>query len=275
MLVVLCLVLTFFSAFAIWLRALVLNTDSYVRAVGPVLENQQLRDTLADEIVGQLYQHVDVTELLRESLPSRAADFAPTIAASIRDTSTLLASKALATEAVQKAWREANRLAHEQIVSILRGGGNLVSTKNGEVSIETGALTAQVRKALNDNDIHVFDDVKTSQLNDRFVLFRSTDLQHLQTATSILDNLGLWLPLLAFAQARRRSRARSIGAARSRSSPSASRRRWSSSSFWSLSAAPSISARSATASPIRSRPHRSTPSSLRCASTPASRSSRP
>ena len=199
MLVVTTIVLTFFSAFAMWLRALVLNTDSYVRAVGPVLENQQLRDALADQIIGQLYEHVDVAELLRESLPDKAASFAPTIAAGIRDTSTALTSKALATEPVQKAWREANRLAHQQIVKILKGQGKLVSTKNGEVSIETGPLTAQVLTALDENGIHVFDDVNTGQLKDRFVLFKSTDLQHLQLATTILDRLGFWLPVLAFA----------------------------------------------------------------------------
>jgi hypothetical protein len=198
-LVVTTIVLTFFSAFAMWLRSLVLNTDAYVRAVGPVLENQQLRDALADEIVGQLYQHVDVAELLRESLPDKAASFAPTIAAGIRDTSTALASKALATQPVQKAWREANRLAHQQIVKILKGKGRLISTKNGEVSIETGPLTAQVRTALDENGIHIFDDVNTLELRDRFVLFKSTDLQHLQLATTILDKLGFWLPVLAFA----------------------------------------------------------------------------
>jgi hypothetical protein len=193
------IVLTFFSAFAIWLRSLVLNTDAYVRAVGPVLENQQLRDALADEIVAQLYQQVDVAKLLRESLPSRAAEFAPTIAAGIRDTSTALASKALGTAPVERAWRDVNRIAHQQIVKILEGKGKLVSTKNGEVSIDTGPLTAEVRTALDTAGIHVFDDVNTGQLKDRFVLFKSTDLQHLQLATSILNRLGFWLPILAFA----------------------------------------------------------------------------
>ena len=50
------------------MRALVLNTDSYVRAVGPVLDRPEVRDALAETIVGALYTHVDVTARLREAL---------------------------------------------------------------------------------------------------------------------------------------------------------------------------------------------------------------
>ena len=93
--------LTLVSAVALWLRALVLNTDSYVRAIGPVLDHPQVRDALAETIVDALYSHVDVTSRLRDALPESAAEFAPTLAASIRSTSVQLASAALATPAVR------------------------------------------------------------------------------------------------------------------------------------------------------------------------------
>jgi len=213
-LIVLTCLLTLVSSLALWLRALVLNTDSYVRAVGPVLDHPAVRDALADTIVDELYSHVDVTARLRDALPKAAADFAPTLAASIRTTSVQVASAALATSEVRRAWRAANRIAHDQVVRVLEGKGQVVTTANGEVAIDTGALAADVRRALDRNGITLFDSVPTTALDRRFVLFRSTDLVHAQQATRLLDDVATWLPIAtvavgagAIASAMRRRRA--------------------------------------------------------------------
>lgn len=198
-LVVLTCVLTLVSAIALWLRALVLNTDSYVRAIGPVLDHPAVRDALAETIVDELYGHVDVTARLREALPKAAPEFAPTLAASIRTTSVQVASAALATSEVRQAWRAANRVAHDQVVRVLEGKGQIVTTTNGEVAIETGPLAADVRHALDDNGIHLFDSVPASALDRRFVLFQSTDLMHAQQATRLLDDVATWLPIATVA----------------------------------------------------------------------------
>jgi hypothetical protein len=181
------------------MRSLVLNTDSYVRAVGPVLDRPEVRDALADTIVGALYRHVDVTARLRDALPKDAAEFAPTLAASIRATSVQVASAALATPVARRAWREANRVAHDQLVHVLEGKGEVVTTANGEVAIDTGALAAAVRQALDNRGIRLFDRVPTDALEQSFVLFRSTDLMHAQQATRVLDDLATWLPLATIA----------------------------------------------------------------------------
>jgi hypothetical protein len=194
--VVLTCVLALVSTLAVWLRALVLDTHAYVKAVGPVLEDKAVRDALAGEIVDELYQQVDVAGLLRDSLPAKAATFAPTIAASIHDTSVTLASNALGTKQVRRVWEQANRLAHDQIVHVLEGKGRILTTRNGEVAIETGPIAGEVRDALDSAGIHVFDSVDVSNIQQRFVLFRSTDLQHAQQATRVLDALATWLPFV-------------------------------------------------------------------------------
>ena len=74
-------VLAFVSVFAVWTRSLVLDTDAYVRAVGPLIAKPALRDELASRIVDELYVHVDVPRLLRDAFPDRADVLAPTIAA--------------------------------------------------------------------------------------------------------------------------------------------------------------------------------------------------
>ena len=181
------------------MRSLVLNTDAYVRAVGPVLDRPEVRDALAETIVSTLYDRVDVTARLRGALPKSAAEFAPTLAASIRATSVQVASAALATSVARRAWREANRVAHDQLVRVLEGKGEVVTTANGEVAIDTGALATAVRQALDSRGIRLFDRVPTDALDQRFVLFRSTDLMHAQQATRVLDDLATWLPVATIA----------------------------------------------------------------------------
>jgi hypothetical protein len=198
-LIVLACVLAFVSVVAVWTRALVLNTDSYVRAVGPLIEKPALRDELAVRVVDELYSHVDVPELLRDALPNRADVLAPTLAQGIRDTAIKLAVAALATPPVRRVWEDANRVAHDQVVHVLEGKGEIVTTDKGEVALELRPLVEKVRAALDHNGVHLFDSVPASALDRRFVLFRSADLARAQRATRLLDVLGRWLPFVTIA----------------------------------------------------------------------------
>ena len=215
-LIVLTGILVFVSVLAVWMRALVLNTDSYVRAVGPLIEKPALRDEVARDVVDALYGRVDVSGLLRDSLPKRAKVLAPTLAQGIHDTAIQLAASALSTNAVRRAWEEANRVAHQQVVHILKGEGKLVTTGKGEVAIDLRPIVAQVRKALDDHGVRIFDQVPVSQVDRRFVLLHSADLARAQRATKLLDALGVWLPVAtlvtaAGAIALSRRRRRTIG----------------------------------------------------------------
>jgi hypothetical protein len=198
-LVVLACVLAFVSFIAVWTRSLVLDTDAYVRAVGPLIEKPALRDELSVRIVEELYSHVNVEKLLRDALPKRADVLAPTLKQGIRDTAIKLASTALATEAVRHVWENANRVAHDQVVDVLEGKGTILTTDEGEVAVELGPLAEKVRDALDANGVHLFDSVPAASLDRRFVLFRSADLARAQDATRLLDALGKWLPFATVA----------------------------------------------------------------------------
>jgi len=198
-LVVLGCVLAFVSFIAVWTRSLVLDTNAYVRAVGPLIEKPALRDELSVRIVDELYSHVDVPRLLRDALPKRGDVLAPTLAQGIHDTSIKLASAALATDAVRRVWENANRIAHDQVVDVLEGKGNILTTADGEVAVELGPLAGKVREALDANGVHLFDSIPAASLERRFVLFRSADLARAQDATRLLDALGKWLPFATVA----------------------------------------------------------------------------
>jgi hypothetical protein len=190
-------ILTFVSVLTVWMRALVLNTDSYVKAVGPLIDNPAVRAEVARDVVDALYEREDVPGILRDALPEKARVIAPTLAQGIHDTAIQLAEAALATDAVRKVWNEANRVAHEQVVHLLKGEGKLVTTDQGEVAIDLRPIVTQVRQALDDHGVQIFDQVPVSQIDRRFVLYRSHDLARAQNATKLLDTLGIWLPVAA------------------------------------------------------------------------------
>jgi hypothetical protein len=215
-LIVLTGILMIASVLAVWMRALVLNTDSYVKAVGPLIDNPAVRDQVANDVVDALYERVDVTGVLRESLPKRARVIAPTLSQGIHDTAVQLAAAALGTEAVRRVWNEANRVAHDQVVRVLKGEGDIVTTDRGEVAIDLRPIVTQVRRALDENGVTLFDDVPVDELDRRFVLFQSDDLARAQDATKLLDSLGTWLPVATLlaglgAVASSRHRRRTIG----------------------------------------------------------------
>ncbi len=195
-LIVLVALLSLASVVAVWMRALVLDTDSYIRAVGPLIEKPALRDEIAQQVVDELYSHVDVAHLLTESLPKNARVLAPTLAQGVHDTAIQLASSALSTSAVRRVWEEANRVAHRQLVHILKGQGTILTTDRGEVAVDLRPIAQEVRDALHKHGVAVFDSVSIPALDQKFVLFRSRDLARAQSATSALDALGIWLPVL-------------------------------------------------------------------------------
>ena len=177
-LVVLTCVLTLVSTLALWLRALVLNTDSYVRAIGPVLDHPAVRDALAETIVAELYSHVDVTAQLRTALPKSGgrvrADARREHPHHRRCRSRRPRSR---PRRCGRCGAQANRVAHDQVVHVLEGKGRVVTTAKGEVAIDTGALAADgAARARRERDPRCSMPSRPSALDRRFVLFRSTDL---------------------------------------------------------------------------------------------------
>src|SRR5262249_30262589 len=86
----------------------------------------------------------------------------------------------------------------------------------GEVAVDLRPIVTQVRQALDDHGVSLFDQVPIDRIDRRFVLFQSDDLARAQSATKLLDALGTWLPVLTLltglgAIACSRHRRRTIG----------------------------------------------------------------
>ena len=69
-LIVLGALFAFLSVFSIWVERQALNTDDWVTTSGKLLDNSTIRSALADYLVNQLYENVNVQKELKEILLS-------------------------------------------------------------------------------------------------------------------------------------------------------------------------------------------------------------
>lgn len=143
-LLVVATVLTFIAIFSFWVNRQAMNTDNWVNTSGKLLENEDIRSQLSTYLVSQLYANVDVEAELLKVLPPQAAALAGPAAGGLRDLALQVAERALATAQVQELWARANRVAHEHLLKIIDGGGSLVSTGEGEVTLQLGAVVGEL-----------------------------------------------------------------------------------------------------------------------------------
>jgi hypothetical protein len=197
-LVVLASVLAFLAIFTSWIDRQLLDTDEWVDTSGRLLEDQAISDAVATYSVDQLYAHVDVTRLIKNRLPQGLDQAAAPAAAGVRQLGTDAAKRAFRSSRVQNLWQDANRVAHTQLVAILKDESEAVSTQNGRVVLDLQpivyqladrlGLKKQVVTAINKGE-------ETGRLKPGFAQLEVADsgqLDTAQTVTGILEGLA-WL----------------------------------------------------------------------------------
>ena len=136
--------LAFLAIFSFWVNRQAMNTDNWVDTSSELLEHEEIQTQLATFLVAQLYANVDVEAELRKALPPEARALAGPAAGGLRQLAQQVAERALTSPQVQAIWEEANRAAHEQFLAVVNGGGSVVSTEEGEVTLQLGTVVEQV-----------------------------------------------------------------------------------------------------------------------------------
>ncbi len=136
----------FWTAFGLglWAKRQALDTDNWVETSDQLLENEQIRSTLAFFIVDQLYDSSAVQARLETVLPPRLQGLAGPAAAGLKEIARRNAPRVLGSAAALNAWEAANRTAHGTLLKIVNNGvqGRTLSldlkSLVGEVAAGTG-----------------------------------------------------------------------------------------------------------------------------------------
>jgi hypothetical protein len=141
-------VLAFVAIFAIWANRQALNTDNWTNTSSKLLEDDEIRAQLSAYLVDQLYANTNVTQQVSSALPPRAAALAGPIAGGLHEVALRVVDDLLQRPRVQQLWENANRQAHKQLLAVLRGGNNNVSTQNGQVTLNLQSLLQQTQQEI-------------------------------------------------------------------------------------------------------------------------------
>jgi Short C-terminal domain len=137
-------VLAFLSVFAIWIERQALNTSDWVSTSDQLIANSTIRTAVANYLVDQLYENVDVEQELKGILPGETKQLAGPISGGLRQVAGDGAEQLLKSSTAQSLWEDANRSAHEQLVAVLEEKGETVSTEGGKVTLNLGSLVTNL-----------------------------------------------------------------------------------------------------------------------------------
>jgi Short C-terminal domain len=135
--------LAFLAIFALWANRQLLDTENWTDTSSELLENDAIRGQTAVFLVDQLYANVDVQGQLEEALPPRAQPLAGPAAGGLKDLAVRGADTLLGRPRPQVLWEEANRRAHDRLMDVIEGGGEVVSTEGGDVTLDLKSLLGQ------------------------------------------------------------------------------------------------------------------------------------
>jgi hypothetical protein len=192
-LVVLASILVIFSIMATWIRAQIIDTEGWTQTSVRLLQNEKVREVVANDLSERILTVVNVRSLATEKLPKEAQALAPVLATAAAQVVPKAIEKALEIPAVQELWGRANHVTHQQVIKILNGGTAALSTQGGVVSINLEVLLDRIGSRLG-----VGSDVGSKLPADRrrLELLRSSNLRLAQDGVKVLRGLSFVLPLL-------------------------------------------------------------------------------
>ncbi|HYI98620.1 MAG TPA: SHOCT domain-containing protein [Thermoleophilaceae bacterium] len=128
---------------ALWANRQLLDTDNWTDTSSELLEDDAIRNQTAVFLVDQLYANVDVEDRLEQALPPRVQPLAGPAAGALRDLAVRGTDALLTRPRAQAVWEQANRRAHARLLNVVEGGGPVVSTEGGDVTLDLKALLGQ------------------------------------------------------------------------------------------------------------------------------------
>lgn len=197
LLVVLATVLAVVSTMTTWVHSQALDTDEWVEVSDRLLAEPEVRDALSVYLADQLFTAVDLQSELEAVLPEALAGLAGPIAGAVRAPATDGIERLVASDRFGTLWEEANRTAHQAVVSVLRGGSiRNISTSDGTVVLDLGAALRTVGQ-----DIGIPESALDKIPPDagQVTIFESDELADIQTGVKVLDFISWFLFIVVVA----------------------------------------------------------------------------
>jgi len=192
LLIVLGLILLAAGNVTFWLRGTVLNTNRWVRAVGPLTQNEVVANAVSVYAVQGLFDLVDIEQAVGELLPAEYGFLGGMITRSVQNLAQDTATSLVQSDQFNTVWVGLNRTAHRAIMGVLRGRGDLLYLREGQLTLDLSDAFKFVTDSFNLGDLEPLQNIQT-----RFVILESRQVAVVQQVLGLIDGMGLVIPLLA------------------------------------------------------------------------------
>ena len=207
------------AVLAVWVNRQALNTDNWTETSSQVLADEHVQTALSAYLVTELFRSGEVQAAVESRLPSQLQGLSGPAASGLQQVAGQAAPKLLASSQAQGAWEKANRGAHTQLMNTINGGGGVVSTNEGAVTLDLHALVSELAARLGieeqvaaaqskaqgsagtaaRNAVQGKLGVTLPPSSGQLEILRSDQLKTAQDVAGAIKGLAIVLPLLTFA----------------------------------------------------------------------------
>jgi hypothetical protein len=212
------------SALGVWIRAVLLDTSTWVATVDDIPSEEAVAAELATYLTEQVFLALDAEQRVSDALPDQAQPLAQPLTAAVKSFIQDEVEKVILSPQFSEIWVAVNEQAHKTVVQVIRGGGDVVSTDDGTVTLNVIPIVNQVLTALSEKagDFFGFDgqlptiengeipddlrqkveqtlDVELPDDFGQIVVFESDALSEVQDAVKLFDDFIVVLAVLSLA----------------------------------------------------------------------------
>lgn len=190
-LVVLASVLLLVAILTTWVKRQMLDNGAWNRATTQVIQDPKVQSALATYAVNQIYENINVGQVLGERLPPNLQRLGPPLAGALQAPATQGVKLLLERPRVQQAFLTASGVAHEKLVNVLENKtGHGISTGNGVVTLNLHELVVEVGTALG---LPANALAQLPSNTGTITLMKSDQLKAAQTGVQAIRTLTVWL----------------------------------------------------------------------------------
>jgi hypothetical protein len=163
-----------------------------VAAVGPLTQNEVVANALSYYLVDGVFEALEVDQIIGEVLPGEFGFLSGSLTSVLQDQAQQLVTSLVQSDQFNAVWVGANRFAHNLIMGALRGGGDVIVLEDGQLKIPLDGVVDFVTGALDLDNLAILENIPTE-----LVLLQSQHVAMAQSVVSLIDGVGLIVPLLA------------------------------------------------------------------------------
>lgn len=192
LLVIFGMLLLFVANLAFWARFTLLNTNGWVNAVGPLTQDQQIADIIGIYVAEEIFDAMDIDQAVTGMLPADFQLLSAPLSIAMERLVEDAVSAFVQSNLVNAVWVNTNRAAHNLIVGVLRGEGDVLYLERGELVVDASPVVDLVENTFGLEDLGI----DLAEDAGRIVLLENQQVAYLQQAVSYLDTLGILLPVI-------------------------------------------------------------------------------